>query len=261
MIITLLSDFGLQDYSPGIAKGILLDKLPEAKFVDLSHNIAPHQLLQCSYFLKSVFRSFPEKTIHLSLFDLFTRQPSQPLLAAVDGQFTISSDNGLLPMTFGKDLKEVYQIAQPCSDYIAWIKSVAKFIQQWDKNGFSLSGLETTKAFDQPYPFEPYVTENSISCQVIHIDRFGNVILNLSESFFEQKRNGRKFRITFSRNNEIKELSNHYSDVPEGEKLCLFNIGGFMEIAVNKGSAAQLFGFSLMSEGQLIYQKIRIEFF
>lgn len=260
MIITLLSDFGLQDYAPGIAKGILLDVLPDAHLVDISHDIAPHHLLQCSYFLKSSFSFFPKNTIHLSLFDMFGRLPSNPLLACVDDKFIISADNGLIPLAFGNNLDKVYQIKSSCHNFQEWMRAVAAFIQQWQRKEFDLSGLEKATVFEHPYPFEPYATDDSIACQVIHVDCFGNVILNLSTTFFEEHRKGRGFRITFSRNNEITRMSNHYSDVPEGEHLCLFNVGGFMEIAVNKGSAAQLFGFSLMREQQLIYQKIKIEF-
>lgn len=261
MIITLLSDFGHQDGAAGIAKGILLKQLPDAVLVDLSHDIAPHHLLQCCYFLKSSYTYFSEKTIHLSLFDLFSRKPpSGALLAKVDNQFIISADNGLLPMTFGAGLKDVFPIIEPADNFPEWVEKVAGFLQTWEQKGFSLHGLESTNVFEHPYPFEPYTTENSISCQIIHIDRFGNVVLNLSKATFEAQRKGRKFSIFFSRNNAIHQISQHYSDVPEGEKLCLFNMGGFMEIAVNKGSAAQLFGFSLMREKQLLYQKIKIDF-
>lgn len=261
MIITLLSDFGQQDSAPGIAKGILLKRLPKASLVDLSHDIAPHHLLQCCYFLKSSYTYFPENTIHLSLFDLFSRKSvSGALLAKVDGQFIISADNGLLPMTFGDGLQDVFPVIEPSGSFPEWVENIASFLQEWEQNDFSIQGLEATNAFEHPYPFEPYTTENSISCQIIHIDRFGNVVLNLTKAIFEAQRKGRKFSIAFSRNNVISQISQHYSDVPEGEKLCLFNMGGFMEIAVNKGSAAQLFGFSLMREQQLLYQKIKIDF-
>lgn len=260
MIITLFSDFGYQDYSSGIAKGILLEVLPEAHLVDISHDIFPNHLLQCSYFLKSIVSLFPKNTIHLSLFDMFGKIPSRPLLTMVDGRFVISADNGLLPLSFGEQLGSVYQIKGSCSNFFEWIREVSLFIKQWHQRGYPLDDLKQTTVFKQPYSLESYATEDSITCQVIHIDRFGNVVLNLSKAFFEKNRRGRNFRISFSRNNEITRLCNHYSDVPEGEQLCLFNIGGFMEIAVNKGSAAQLFGFSLMLEKQLIYQKIKIDF-
>lgn len=260
MLITLLSDFGLQDISQSVAKGILLKSLPDANFIDLSHNIAPYHLLQCSYFLKGIYNSFPEGTIHLSLFDMLSRRPSQVLLTSIDQRFIISADNGLLPMAFKENLGTVYKIADNCNNFQDWLDQTAVFINRWAKAGYSFSNLTETKAFEYPYPFEPYISENAISCQVIHIDRFGNIVLNLNRAFFEAQRKGRPFRISFSRNNEITTLSKHYSDVPEGEKLCLFNLGDFMEIAVNKGSAAQLFGFILTREEQLIYQKIKIEF-
>jgi len=260
MIITLLSDFGSGDFLPGIAKGILLKALPEVKIVDLGHDIMPHHLLQGCYFLKSSLPYFPEKTVHLSLMDLFAKNTQNYLLAVVDGQFVVSADNGLLPLAFGRKTEAVYAITIPGGNFTEWLDDIAGFLKDWSENGFSTQGLSTAAAGESSLPFEPYVEDSSITCQIIHVDRFGNVVLNLQQPTFEAERKGRLFSINFSPHNAIEKISRHYSDVPEGEKLCLFNAGGFMEIAVNRGSAAQLFGLSLCRPEQLVYHKIKIVF-
>lgn len=261
MIITLLSDFGMQDFSQAILKGILLEELPDAKLVDISHDVAPHHLLQCCYFLKSSYTHFPKNTIHLSLFNLFVHADSKLILTAIEGQFIISADNGLLPLTFGNDLKQVYALPFSTGQRLPnLMKQIASFLKHWDEDDFPLNKLEKSEVRKGAIPFEPYTNEDSISCQIIHIDRFGNIVLNLREDYFERHRNGREFSISFSRNNVINHLCQNYSEVPEGEKLCLFNSGGFMEIAVCRGSAAKLFGFTLMVEHQLVYNSIKITF-
>jgi S-adenosylmethionine hydrolase len=71
---------------------------------------------------------------------------------------------------------------------------------------------------------------------------------------------GRPFRIQFMRDEEITHLSTHYYNVGEGQKLCRFNATGFMEICINRGKAASLFGFKLHREKLFIYNTIKIYF-
>lgn len=260
MIITLLSDFGSGEFLPGVVKGILLKTLSDVHIVDLGHDIMPRHLLQACYFLKSSLPYFPQRTVHLSLMDLLAKDMQYYLLAEVDGQFVVSADNGLLPLAFGERLAAVYAINIPGNSVADWLNGLAGFLKEWSGNVFATQGLDPIKPVESSLPFEPYVEDYSISCQVIHVDRFGNVVLNLQKSTFDSLRKGRQFSINFSPHNAIEKISRHYSDVPEGEKLCLFNTGGFLEIAVNRGSAAQLFGLSLYRPEQLVYHQIKIVF-
>jgi len=91
------------------------------------------------------------------------------------------------------------------------------------------------------------------------------VIVNISKLDFEEHRKGRNFSIVFKRDEVIDKLSNAYSDVPEGEKLAFFNAAGYLEIAINKGNAAGLFGLQGFSEKQflnnrLFYQTVKVFF-
>ena len=110
----------------------------------------------------------------------------------------------------------------------------------------------------------PTLENNSIEGQIIFIDSFENVIVNITHEQFEEQRKGRSFRIVFKRDEVIDRISECYADVAEGEKLALFNSAGYLEIAINKGNAAGLFGLKGFSEklrqGQLSYQTIRVYF-
>ncbi len=86
----------------------------------------------------------------------------------------------------------------------------------------------------------PLLGENWIEGQIIFIDNFENVIVNITQEQFEQQRKGRRFKIVFKRDETIDRISGSYADVPQGEKLVLFNSAGYMEIAINKGNAAGL---------------------
>jgi hypothetical protein len=116
----------------------------------------------------------------------------------------------------------------------------------------------------------PLLETNSIEGQIIFIDNFENVIINITHEQFEEQRKGRSFRIVFKRDEVIDRISESYADVPEGEKLALFNSAGYLEIAINKGNAAGLFGLKGFSEKstqvsgimqtRLFYQTVRVYF-
>ena len=110
-------------------------------------------------------------------------------------------------------------------------------------NGGRLSGIgmPINNAM-QKVTFQPVYNQNSIKGHVSYIDSFGNVISNISKELFNKVQEGREFILRFKRNETISKMSWHYNEVSEGEKLCLFGISNFLEIAINKGHAAQLLG-------------------
>lgn len=260
MMLTLLSDFGCRDNFVGIAKGILLQQLPNALIIDLSHEILPFHLLQCSYYLKSSCFQFPKNTVHLSLFDIMHTNPAKLLITKKEDQFILSADNGLIPLSFPESEDKIYCYEEVAFNYQDWIKNAAIFLRNFGEQGFSLKQLQEVEPFIGPHSIEPFMEKDWLECKIIHVDIYGNVITNLSKEKFENYKKDKAFRIDFARVDSITEISEDYNSVPDGEKLALFNSGGFLEIAINKGSAAQLFGLDVVRDHQLIYQKIKIYF-
>jgi S-adenosylmethionine hydrolase len=110
----------------------------------------------------------------------------------------------------------------------------------------------------------PLLGDNYIEGQIIFIDKFENVIVNITRDEFEAQRRGRGFRIVFKRNEIIDKISESYADVPQGEKLALFNSANYLEIAINKGNAAGLFGLQDFTDQalqhHLYYQTVKVYF-
>jgi S-adenosylmethionine hydrolase len=79
----------------------------------------------------------------------------------------------------------------------------------------------------------------------IYIDNFSNVITNITKDLFTRIQKNREFTLYFKKNEKISQLSWHYNEVPEGEKLCIFGISNHLEIAMNKGKASGLLGLHL----------------
>ena len=86
---------------------------------------------------------------------------------------------------------------------------------------------------------------NEINCEVLHIDHYENVVLNIKKDEFNTIRQNRNFTLHFAQIEDISEISNNYADVRPGIKLCRFNSAGYLEVCVNRGNAASLFGLKV----------------
>jgi S-adenosylmethionine hydrolase len=110
-------------------------------------------------------------------------------------------------------------------------------------------------SFLEKHPLRPTLGEDWMEGQIIFIDNFENVIVNITKDQFERQRKGRRFKIVFKRDEIIERISGSYADVPQGEKLVIFNSAGYMEIAINKGNAAGLFGLKGLQRKQRHHAK------
>jgi S-adenosylmethionine hydrolase len=267
-LITLTSDIGIRDYLVGAIKARLFS------IVDISHNIPPFNSPQAAYLCRNAIRHFPEFTYHIILVNLFEKKPEHLLLAFYQNQYILCADNGLLSMiteqkpdiVVGIPLEEGTEIN---TLYIATVFGNA--IRR-------LAGGELLEKIGKPdveytelNPLKALHTKDTLEGQIIFIDNFENVVVNITKEEFEKNRQGRKFRIVFRRDEVIDRFSESYADVKEGEVLAFFNSAGYLEIAINKGNAAGLLGlkgFADKASGQVsgfeqnrsYYQTVRVYF-
>lgn len=272
-LLTLTSDFGSRDYLVGAVKAQLLRVNPEFNLVDISHNISPFNYPQAAYVCRSAIKNFPPFTYHIILINLFEKKPEQMLLAFHHEQYLLCADNGLLTMILEERPEMVIGIPLDktaiknviyCTDVMG--KAINQLI-----NGESIMNIGIPDArYLEKNPLRPTLGDDWIEGQIIFIDHFENVIVNITHEQFEEQRKGRSFKIVFKRDEMIDRISESYADVAEGEKLALFNSAGYLEIAINKGNAAGLFGLKGYSEKnsqskqilqtQLFYQTVRVYF-
>jgi S-adenosylmethionine hydrolase len=272
-LLTLTSDIGQQDYLVGAVKAQLLQVNPGFTVVDISHSISPFNYPQAAYICRSAIKNFPEFTYHIILVNLFEKKPEQLLLAFHENQYILCADNGLLNMIVEGKPEMVIGIpldktAIRNTLYCAGImgKTVDRLLQ-----GESIKNIGVADvSYREKNHLRPLLDNNWIEGQIIFIDNFENVIVNITRDQFEEQRKGRSFRIVFKRDEVIDRVSESYADVNEGEKLALFNSAGYLEIAINKGNAAGLFGLKGFNERssqvsgimqtQLFYQTVRVYF-
>ncbi|MER3497965.1 MAG: hypothetical protein C4308_04685 [Chitinophagaceae bacterium] len=272
-LLTLTSDIGSQDYLVGAVKAQLLKVNPLFQIVDISHNIPPFNYPQAAYVCRSAIKNFPPYTFHIILVNLFETRPEHLLFAFHNNQYYLCADNGLLTMILEE--KPELVIGLPLEktvikNTVYCTQVMAEAINQI-ANGQSIKdiGVEGI-SFIEKNPLRPLLGDNWIEGQIIFIDNFENVIVNITREQFEEQRKGRHFKIVFKRDEVIETISESYADAPEGEKLAMFNSAGYLEIAINKGNAAGLFGLkgftektnkvSTIMQNQLFYQTVRIFF-
>jgi len=272
-LLTLTSDIGNQDYLVSAVKAQLLQINPDFQIIDISHNIPPFNYPQAAYTCRSAIKNFPVFTYHIILINLFDKKPDQLLLAYHNDQYLLCADNGLLTMILEEKPEIVIGISvdkMAVRNTVYCANVMGKVINQL-VNGESIKNIgEPDVTYLEKHHLRPLLDNNWIEGQIIFIDNFENVIVNITHEQFEEQRKGRSFRIVFKRDEMIDRISESYADVNEGEKLALFNSAGYLEIAINKGNAAGLFGLkgfsekarqvSNMMQNQLPYQTIRVYF-
>src|SRR3982750_3566683 len=270
-LLTLTSDIGSQDYLVGAVKAQLLRINPAFVITDITHSIPPFNYPQAAYICRSAFSHFPDFTYHLILVNLFESKPDHLLLAFHKNQYFLCADNGLLTMileekpelVMGVPLeKNVLRNTLYCTEVMG--KTVSKLL-----NGEPIADIgDADITFIEKNPLRPLFSEGWIEGQIIFIDNFENVIVNITREQFEEQRKGRSFKIIFKRDEVIDRISETYADVHEGEKLALFNSANYLEIGINKGNAAGLFGLQGYLEqaqnqylqNRLFYQTVRVDF-
>ena len=272
-LLTLTSDIGQQDFLVGAVKGQLLQANATLTIVDITHQLSPFNYPQAAYVCRNAIRNFPEGSFHLVLVNLFDEKPEHMLLAQHNGQFIGCADNGLLTMLLEEAPQKIVALALDKSAQKNTIYCTSVFAKAFNElmNGKRLEDCgDPNVSIRVKNPLRAMLGNNWIEGQIIFIDNFENVIVNITKEEFEEQRKGRSFKVVFKRDEVIDKISETYADVAEGEKLALFNSAGYLEIAINKGNAAGLFGLQGFSEQQqqqnqymnsrLFYQTIKVYF-
>lgn len=268
-LITLTSDIGAQDYLAGAIKGQLLQINPAFTLIDITHNLRPFNYVQSAYVCRNALKQFPPFTFHLLMVNLFDTKPAKLIMAYHKDQYYLCADNGLLTMILEEKPEMVIGLPMPETKGVNTLDCTAvmgKAIKELQEGKSLLQIGAPDVTILEKNALKPTFSDNWIEGQIIFIDNFENIVVNITREQFEEQRKGRGFKIVFKRDEVIDQISGNYADVPEGEKLALFNSAGYLEIAINKGNAAGLFGLQGFSEqsqqiqSRLFYQTARVLF-
>lgn len=260
MNISLLSDLGYKDSLVGVVRGILLKAVPQATIIDITHDIVPFHSLECSYLMKKSIPYFPKNTIHICLFGVPLKEVDHWLLLVVNDQYILCADNGVLPLSFPEYMDQVYEIPLEPESFIDCVQQISFQLADWKNEGINWPSLRKIQPDIMQNPLEPTINDKGIQAQVLHIDHFGNVVYNLQKKEFYEYFQNRKFIIQYGAHEKVNSIVTFYEDVNEGVPLFRFNDFGYLEFAVNKGSAAELYGYINTPKLKLVYSTIKIIF-
>ncbi len=269
-LLTLSTDIGQQDYLVGAIKGQLLSANANFNITDVTHYLPQDNFPHAAYICSNAFKHFPEETVHIVIINAFETQPQQLLIAKHNNQYIACTDNGILTMIAAT--KPIQIVALPvveATNLLELTKLFANAAHQLSKGKSIIQLGETVTTIVEKSSLRPTIGNDWMDGHILFIDNFENVVINVTQAEFEEHRKGRKFKIAFNRHEAIDTISSNYAAVHEGDKLAWFNAAGYLELAINKGNMAGLFGLesfnAKMQQGSVVqnkwfYQSVRIFF-
>jgi len=250
-IVTLTTDFGLNDHFVGTMKGVILGVEPNAQIVDISHSVQAFDVLDGALTISQAYNYFPTGTVHMVIVDPGVGSARRPIIVSSERHHFVAPDNGVLSLVYQREerlharhitadhynLQPVSQtfhardIFSPVAGYLAKGVDPEKF------------GEEVTDfvRFNAPKP-KP-VSESTLRGIVLKADRFGNLITNITPEdapmLFTES--AAAFKIVVGKR-EVTDIKASYSEGAPGEVFGILGSMGYLEIAANRASAAQLLG-------------------
>ncbi len=248
-LITLLTDFGDRDSFVASMKGVILTINPHATIVDLSHQVPPHSVEDAAYLLKSCYRYFPKGTVHVAVVDPGVGSARRPLIAKSEHYFFLAPDNGLLTPILAEDsemeVREIenvdYRLTSPGHTFdgrdlfapaAAWLTAQQPFVS------FGRS-IDDCKTFTIS---KPKWESMALVGEIVHVDRFGNLISNLTPDHVKEIRDVTKRPNPLIRiaGHTIDGLVRNYQEGDAQVPRALINSNGQIEIFLKEGNAAHV---------------------
>lgn len=258
-VITLLTDFGTQDGYVGAMKGVILQHAPNARIVDISHDIQPYNIRQAAFALLNYAEHFPEGTIHVVVVDPGVGTHRRGIVLRCKDRFFVGPDNGVFSYLLQEKDVQVLRILEnrlghPISNSFHG-RDVFAPIAAMLANGDDINPV-TTPVSDPESFFEPceLINDSEMELTVVHIDHFGNVIFNFSKSDWEHLNWTRDIRLKL-KHGFVQGLHNTFGEVGEGRVLMMWDSSNFLQLAQNKGNVSKLLDIQVGQKFRLVHRK------
>ncbi|MEO9869298.1 SAM hydrolase/SAM-dependent halogenase family protein [Ekhidna sp.] len=247
-LITFMSDFGTVDHYVAAVKAAIVSASPAQQITDITHNIRPFDISHAANVLRSVYKDFPDKTVHIVAVDSM-KEKSKTIALEIEGHLFVGFDSGLFSLISQKKPEQIAVLENGQSTFPA--KDVLAKTAMQLASGQSLKDVGTiVTEMTELYDRQLKVTKREIAGNVISVDRYGNLITNISKTEFDKiieiNGVGVKYLIRFGRE-QFQSLHTFFSDVESGDCYVLFNSSGRLQIGINKGNASGLLGLSVDS--------------
>jgi S-adenosyl-L-methionine hydrolase (adenosine-forming) len=256
-IITITTDFGTEDGFAAQMKGTILCVNPSATIVDVTHSVRPFSVLHGALVLLGLVDYFPQGTVHLAVVDPGVGGNRKGLAIRTGNQFLVGPDNGIFSLIIGEshnvDVREITNesIMTPHPhptfhgrDIFAPVAAHLSLGLELDEVGPQIDNFELL--FIPPVGCD----ERGISGQVLYQDHFGNLATNIRRELCKKIPD----RVIVD-SRYVIQMGRTFSDVPQGSPLALINSFGFLEIAVNGASAAEILKVTEGAPVNIVYAR------
>ncbi|KON33212.1 MAG: hypothetical protein AC479_05265 [miscellaneous Crenarchaeota group-6 archaeon AD8-1] len=246
-MITLTTDFGLQDPYVSEMKAVIFKICSNAKIVDITHNVSKFDIRMGAFILAAASTYFPENTIHVAVIDPGVGTKRRALLIETSKNYFIGPDNGLLVLAAEKQgINQIYelknsnlmeiQVSNTFHGRDIFAPAAAHLQNGVNPNLFGSKIKELRK----PDFTQVFKSSKSLIGEVLYIDSFGNIITNICIDDFIQNPFGRNLTIKTANSKYTLKFCKSYSEAKKGDLLILFGSHSFLEISANQNNAADL---------------------
>lgn len=257
-IVTFTTDYGNRDYHLAIAKAQLLNWAPTAIIMDIANSITHFDTIEAAYLLRSCWKSFPMGTVHVVGVKSYLRH--DPLVVIKDNQYFVGTDNGILSMIFDEEPDEIWKIDLQMAIHDFEFPLGNLFMQvaaHFVRGGAPSMIAKKTEEMDSIRFPMAQMENGGIRCNVIHIDDYGNMVLNITKEMFFESIGKRGFTIHARSAQKSGMRSIMDSFLPEGMAdgipFAVWGANDHLVVAMrnaslqNGGGAARLLGYQKMS--------------
>jgi S-adenosylmethionine hydrolase len=248
-LITLLTDFGAADYFVGAMKGVILSINPNARVVDITHEIPPQDIAAGAFNLLAAYKSFPAQTIHVAVVDPGVGSARRPILVTAGNQFFVGPDNGIFSYIIGREPDaRVFHLTneryfQPVVSATFHGRDLFAPVAAALSTGVKVESLGVeTDDYARLEPLTPEKLKNgNVRARIIHIDRFGNCITNLTPEELMPETIAKGARLNVN-GKTIKTFRRFFAEQGRSKErlFAVWGSSGFLEIAAMNQSAAKM---------------------
>ncbi len=243
-VIALLTDFSTRDGYVGAMKGKILSYSLKHTIVDITHDVPPFDVRSGAFALLNSYRTFPSRTVFVVVVDPGVGTPRAGLVVESRDYLFIGPDNGVFSLILKEEEPTLWQIR---TEMLPW--EVSSTFHGRDVFAPLGAMAAVSRAAIEPYlePFDAnpqtfwkdprWEDGHHLQGEVLHIDRFGNIILNIKQEDIPPEKY-QTVRVMIGKH-EVKGMKKTFGEVPPGELLINFDSSGFLQIARNQGNAAQ----------------------
>ena len=249
-VVTLLSDFGLKDSYVSEMKAVILSEYPKARIIDITHQIDRFNVRMGAFLLACATPYFPKGTVHVAVVDPGVGTKRRPVVVETTHSHLVGPDNGVLILAALKEgIERVYVIENPR----CMLPKVSNTFHGRDIFAPAAAHLARGRAaaefgkeiqdYEVPDFAEPRFDEGVISGEILHVDRFGNIITNIPSGYLAKLplNENAHLKAVVGTQTAVVRFCSTYSSVPIGDSVAIVGSHDFLEISVNQGNAAKLF--------------------